>query len=348
MGRKFLVIYDYFIVESSGLEHFGINYILINFLSKNSLDYKVLKMKFNFSLEKILFEKIPSIYNQITKNNFTDVICYNNLNCIIVCILKKIFKKKFKIIFVSLDFSKKRFGNFILDNIYVLIDFLASKLSDETWSCSYRIYEYRKNFLSSDKNYFVPNIPNYVKLGLKKFENFTIVMTSFLHENYMFEEVFKIFEFIKNQNINLYIIGEGNMKGAINKEIISKGLEKNVILTGYLEHDEVKKILEKSHLGLALYSGKSDINLWGDSLKIREYTYYNIPVITTNIVSNHKEIIEKNLGLVINKERNLLKCVIEIYNNKKLYSNILNSIKDYNTKVSIDKILKERILDSVV
>ena len=87
MYRKYLVIYDYYKVGSTGKEHFGINYILISFLEKQKFNFTVLKQEFNPGFYNILFIKLPSIYKSITSDNFTDIICYNNINALLISII---------------------------------------------------------------------------------------------------------------------------------------------------------------------------------------------------------------------------------------------------------------------
>jgi hypothetical protein len=145
-------------------------------------------------------------------------------------------------------------------------DFLASKVSDFTWSSSRRVYEYRKKFLHESKNIYVPNIPIWKKKKLKKFSNFTIVMISHLKINYQFENIYKLFPFLKKNKISLYIVGQGERKKEIENQIQSQHVSKYVHLTGYLDHQGVRELLEKSHLGLALYAGHENYNYWGGIL----------------------------------------------------------------------------------
>jgi len=338
---KLLIIYD-FLLLPDGKENFGTNKIFEEYLVNKNTKFNTLKSKFSFSVSNLI-SKLIRTGKFLYKENYSIIISYNFVNAIFCWILKIILFKNYKIVFASLDFTNKRFNNIILDNLYVLGDFLASKLSDFTWSSSRRVYEYRMNFLNKKKNIYIPNIPMWKKKNLKKFPNFTIIMISHLGNNYQFSEVYKLFQFLKKKNIHLYIIGQGERKEEIEKEIINQGLSKNVHLTGYLPHDEILYYLEKSHVGLALYAGQESYNYWGDSIKIREYTYYELPTITTNNVYNAKEVIEKNLGLVIDSNRNLYDAVKILYTDKNLYKSIHNACIEYNKKYRLDVILDEAL-----
>lgn len=223
------------------------------------------------------------------------------------------------------------------------MDYFVSKISDETWNCSSKVFEYRSHFLKSSKNFYLPNIPNYQKEGLLKFKDFTIVMISFLNENYLFEDVYQLFYYIKDKNINLLIIGDGNRKVEIQQKINQELLQDKVKLTGYLPHSDIRKILEQSHLGLALYGGKESYNFWGDSMKIREYTYYELPVITTKNVNNYKEVIKENLGSCLEDYNSLPETVDKYFSNKKFYQETVKSCQKYNYKYKIDNMFKERL-----
>jgi hypothetical protein len=339
-NKKLLLIYDYYVVN--GMIHYGVSGILVNYLKKNKMDYCINKHQYNEEFLNVL-TKFKSLYEDLKRDEFSDLIAYNFINALNGFIIKKIFFKKFRLIFVSVDFSTKRFKNKILSNFYVFFDYLASILSDETWNCSKRIYDYRNKFLKPEKNFYIPNISNYEKKNLKKFDQFTIVMICFLQHNYVFDEIYEAFDYLKDKNIKLIIIGDGEAKEDILKKIRENNMESNIKLAGFITHDKVLDLLEKSHLGLALYSGTVDHNYWGDSLKIREYTYFELPVITTDNVYNYLEVENEKLGLVINKKGDLIAHIKSMYEDKKLYNQFLESIKIYNKKYNMDTLYDSRL-----
>lgn len=342
MNQNFLVIYDYFLLSDNS-EHFGINNILLKYLNDKKVNLEVIKHKISANPIYLLSTKLPDILKTLNKTSFDTVIAYNCVNALLTAILKFILRKKFKLIFVSLDFTKKRFGNFFLDKLYLLVDYLASKFSDEIWNSSLRVYEYRNSFVNKSKNFYIPNLPNYQKENLPKFDKFSILMISFLNKTYSFDQVLETFDYIKEKDLNLFIVGEGEMKEEIQKIINEKNLQKNIFLTGYLNHNEVRKLLEKTHLGLAIYGGVLDFNFWGDSLKIREYTYYNLPVITNKNVYNWIEVEKENLGLIIDENNSLLNLIKKLFEDKELYKKIINSTFEYNKKFSIEELFKSRL-----
>ena len=339
-NKKLLLIYDYYVVN--GMIHYGVSGILVNYLKKNKINFSINKHEYSEGFLNI-FTKFKSLYEDLKKDEFTDLIAYNFINALNGFIIKKVFFKKFRLIFVSVDFSTKRFKSKILSKLYVFFDYLASVFSDETWNCSKRIYDYRSNFLKPEKNFYIPNISNYEKKNLKKFDQFTIVMICFLQHNYVFDEIYEAFDYLKDKNLKLVIIGDGEAKEDIHKKIKENKMEQHVELAGFITHDKVLDLLEKSHLGLALYSGTVDHNYWGDSLKIREYTYFDLPVITTDNVYNYIEVENENLGLVIKKNGDLLKQIKMMYEDKQLYKKFLVSIKEYNKTYSMDKLYDSRI-----
>ena len=328
-NKKLLLIYDYYVVNN--MIHYGVSGILVNYLKKNKIPYDINKHEYNESFSNI-FIKFKSLYKDLSKDDYTDLIAYNFINALNGYIIKKIFFKKYRLVFVAVDFSTKRFKNKILSKLYVFCDYLASILSDETWNCSKRIHDYRSKFLHNDRNFYLPNISNYDKRDLKKYPQFTIVMICFLQHNYIFDEIYETFDYIKRNNLKLIIIGDGEAKEDILEKIKKTNMEKFVELAGFIPHEEVLTILQKSHLGLALYSGTVDHNYWGDSLKIREYTYFELPVITTDNVYNYIEVEKENLGLVTKQKGDLKKQIKILFENKEKYMSIINSIKKYNKK----------------
>jgi len=341
MKKKIFLAYDYYKLKD-GTKQYGVSDILIEYLEKNKISYYAHSIPISTSL-KSLIRKFYKLKKEIEKFNLDVFVGYNFLNAFYALVIRALLRRKYKVIFVAVDFTKERFQNILLNQIYIFMDYFVSKISDETWNCSSKVFEYRSHFLNPNKNFYMPNIPNYQKENLKKFEDFTIVMISFLNENYLFEDVYQLFDYIKNKHIKLLIIGDGNRKDEIQNKINQELLQDKVKLTGYLPHLEIRKILEQSHLGLALYGGKESYNFWGDSMKIREYTYYELPVITTKNVNNYKEIIKENLGSCLEDYNSLPEITDRYFNNKKDYQETVKSCQKYNLKYKIDNMFKERL-----
>jgi glycosyltransferase involved in cell wall biosynthesis len=341
--KKLLLAYDYSLT-TSGKEHYGIAELLKSFLKEKKIFFKVHKELLTANPIFLLI-KFFKLLSDIYKNKeITDFIGYNPINSLFGSICRLLLFRRYRVVFVSVDFTEKRFNNFILDKFYIYLDYLASVFSDETWSCSNRVYEYRNKFIKDDKNFYIPNIPSYTKLGLKKQNTFTIVMVSFLSQNYIFSEILNLLNLIKKKNMNLVIIGDGDaeIKNNVLKAARNLNIEDSINFTGYIPHEEVLKILEKSHLGLALYNGVESYNFWGDSLKIREYTYYELPVITTKNVNNYKEVIEKSLGVCLEDFLDLSQAVTFLENSEN-YNRYLNSIKEYNMVVNSNTLFENRL-----
>jgi hypothetical protein len=171
-------------------------------------------------------------------------------------------------------------------------------------------------------------------------------MICFLQHNYIFDEIYETFDYIKRNNLKPIIIGDGEAKEDILEKIKKTNMEKFVELAGFIPHEEVQTTLQKSHLGLALYSGTVDHNYWGDSLKIREYTYFELPVITTDNVYNYIEVEKENLGLVLKKKFQLKELIKKMFENKELYQGFIKSIQNYNKSYNMDKLYDARIKEN--
>lgn len=341
MKKKIFLAYDYYKLKDGTIQY-GVSDILIEYLEKNQIPYYAHSIPISTNIKSLL-RKFKTLKEEIENFDLDIFVGYNFLNSFYALIIRTLLRRKYKVIFVAVDFTKERFQNFLLNQIYIFMDYFVSKFSDETWNCSSKVFEYRSQFLNPNKNFYLPNIPNYQKENLTKFDDFTIVMISFLNENYLFDDVYQLFDYIKNKNIKLLIIGDGNRKDEIQTKINQELLQDKVKLTGYLPHLEIRKILEQSHLGLALYGGKESYNFWGDSMKIREYTYYELPVITTKNVNNYKEILKENLGSCLEDFKSLPSCVDKYFNNKNFYNEVIENCKKYNLKYRIDNLFKERL-----
>jgi len=341
MKKKIFLAYDYYKLKDGTIQY-GVSDILIEYLEKNQIPYYAHSIPISTNIKSLL-RKFKTLKEEIENFDLDIFVGYNFLNSFYALIIRTLLRRKYKVIFVAVDFTKERFQNFLLNQIYIFMDYFVSKISDETWNCSSKVFEYRSQFLNPNENFYLPNIPNYQKENLKKFKDFTIVMISFLNENYLFDDVYNLFDYIKDKNIKLLIIGDGNRKDEIQTKINQELLQDKVKLTGYLPHLEIRKILEQSHLGLALYGGKESYNFWGDSMKIREYTYYELPVITTKNVNNYKEILKESLGSCLEDFKSLPSCVDKYFCNKIFYNEVIQNCKKYNLKYRIDNLFKERL-----
>lgn len=248
------------------------------------------------------------------------------LNAFIGILLKKVGKFKV-VIFFTVDYSRQRFKNKILNNIYHFIDRFCIRNADEVWNVSKRIWQIRSEMgLPMFKNILIPNVPSkdYNKYSNNKKQNSDIITLGIIDEQLDFIGIFDAIKDLKDMfpQILLKIVGNGPKEREYREYVKNISLDENVKFLGYLSHDLALKEISKSGIGLALYNGKWNFNHFGDSMKCREYFCFGLPVITTDTHSTVEDIKEYNAGIVcnLNKEE-YKKAIIKILENYEVYSN---------------------------
>lgn len=101
-------------------------------------------------------------------------------------------------------------------------------------------------------------------------------------------------DFIKkyDSEYKLFIMGEGELRGELEAQVKALGIEKNVIFTGMLRHNELINILGKSQ-AMLVYTEKDN-----NMVSIVESIAVGTPVITTSVPYNAAYIKSNELGIV--------------------------------------------------
>ncbi len=214
-----------------------------------------------------------------------------------------------KLLFISADYTKKRFGNFLLDWVYCFLDKYVSLHADMTGSVSTRIQKIRKDFgLSDKKNYFFPNTPpksvfqkKCTQDGKSSEKKLILISVGSLSQQLSYYTMFDAIKELRKDypDIVLKIIGGGEKEDEYKKYVAKNFLQDNVVFLGRLPHSTVMENMSDASIGLALYSGKWNFNYFGDSMKVREYVGFGLPVITTDTHSTVDDIRFFKAGIIV-------------------------------------------------
>jgi glycosyltransferase involved in cell wall biosynthesis len=120
--------------------------------------------------------------------------------------------------------------------------------------------------------------------------------------------------FIKTYSIDveLYIVGEGPLYTTIKKEIHALGLEKTVFLINALNRKDIKKEIQKSHVGVI----SSIVETF--SIAGIEYMSQGLPVITTNCGGPNEYMRDFN-GIIVHNEKEMAASFYSVYKNYSTY-----------------------------
>jgi len=330
------------VYNQEGKEKYGPYHSVKDFLDQSGLKNLSQKEELSSNPIKVVIKILKDLVLIYKNNDASIYIGFDPINAFAGILGKFIFNKKLKTIFYSVDFSKNRFNNFILDKIYVSLDNFVSLNCNETWSCSSKVYSLRKSFLPKEKNIYSPNIPVFKIPKLEKYEKFTVVYSGFLNRTFLVEYLIKLIDLMNEESFNLHIIGDGERFEEVKNIIDKKNLQKRVFLNGYIPHSEVIEILKKSHIGLALYSGSETYDEYKDSIKIREFTYLELPTITTKFIPNWQEIEKNSLGFKIQSFEELILSIHKLQDIKTL-KKFQENCRVYNEKFSIKNLYRERL-----
>lgn len=285
--------------------------------------------QFSGNISKYLFD-IWYCFSFIKNNKPTKddvVIAVDPLNCISGVFFKLV--KRYHLVYYTADYTENRFNNFFLNSIYHILDQICLRFCDQNWCVSERIEKLRKKQTTPGKVFFVPNTPILPefkpRVQTNKLKNKLIyvgAMDDSMHISLLLN-VMK--DFVSNKkNITLTLIGSGPMHEQIAKYIKKYSLQKHISFLGPQENKIVIKHIQKNGIGLALYSGEKLWNNYGDSMKIREYQYFGLPVITTSVPSNSSEIDQFDCGVVFHTavitKQKLYRAINEIQQNYDIFS----------------------------
>ena len=149
-------------------------------------------------------------------------------------------------------------------------------------------------------------------------------------------EVIKIL--VKNNpKLKLYLLGDGPERALLEQKVSEYGLNKNVIMPGFVSIDEVYKYMQKSDIFL-ITSLKESF-----SLVILEAYNCGIPVISYDILSGPKELVKNNKTGYLIENRSIEEMALkasQLLNNKDKLK-----LLGKNAKIESQNYLVEKVME---
>jgi glycosyltransferase involved in cell wall biosynthesis len=254
-------------------------------------------------LQDIIYTFLVVLFS---KEKFDYYIGANNLNASIGIILKKIGKVK-KTIFYVIDYAPIRFENRILNYIYHKIDKFAVLNSDYVWNLSPRMEEARRKLSIVTQNQtVVPMGVHYERIrryNIDEINKNQIVYMGHLLEKQGVQLVIEAISILKKEiaGIKFLVIGTGPYEKTLKEKVKKMNLQDTVVFKGFMQdHEEIEDLIAKSALAVALYN--KDLDKWtyySDPGKLKVYLGAGVPVITTEVPWNAKEIEKNKCGLIV-------------------------------------------------
>ncbi len=281
-------------------------------------------------------------------------IAVDPLNGITAIILKKLGKVG-KIYFHCIDYSENRFGNKLLNRIYILLYYFSLRRSNICGVVSKRMMD---KFLSAkipkEKLFYIPNSPLFVKwnIDFRKRNKFDIVITAVRIDcKTDFEKIIRVLSRLRMNFplVKLKIIGASEDKKFLRdlKDNIKKyGVEDCVFFLGFFpEPKDLQQILVNNGIGITAYipSKAGHFGFYGDSLKIREYALCGLPIVADDMCSTAFEAEEYKCGFVTINEGQMYMFIKRLLENTELYEEYSKNAIKWAEKFDKRKIL-ERLL----
>lgn len=129
----------------------------------------------------------------------------------------------------------------------------------------------------------------------------------------------------KDKEVKLFLAGDGYQFKEIEKKVKELNLEKNIILLGFKNHDELKEYYLKS----SLFIMTSILEAFG--LVLIEAMSYGVPCISFDTAVGPREVLKDDIGLLVtNRNKEVMaNRIISLLNNKK-------RLKEYQRKINIE------------
>jgi glycosyltransferase involved in cell wall biosynthesis len=342
------------------LQHFQIADLIMHPLSPKSdtksmifYDKKKLIFKIHWSIQ-FLLEGIISFFCLRKKRKiiYYDItICLDALSFLHAFILN-IFFPLGKLVYYNVDFSTKRYNNWLLNTIYKKINIFSYK------KCNYFFYITKKYIKDIDpnkkyafKSFRMKHIIDMNKKKIYKRKLNSIVFSGNISYGMDFLNLVKALQKIAQSGIvfSFDIYGDGDGIQKLNNYIKKYELKKYVVIKGIISNDKlINIVLPKYEIGVAPYISKNNLittvanNVFtGEDLstKIVEYIGNGLPVITTRPYHEFDVIIKHKFGFLVNQENEWYNALVQLIKNKKLLREYSNNAYKFARNYNPDKIL---------
>lgn len=252
------------------------------------------------------------------------IIATDPLNFLYGYFLKKINRIK-KIIFFTVDYGYKRFDNRFLNWAYHRLDRFAVKKADLLWNSSIRISQLRvSQGVALQRNIYIPNSPLSEGIRVKPLEEiepYTLVMVFSNYRQVDFKIIFDSLKALSREfpRIKVKLIGRGNFQEAVREMLKENELLNYVEFLDTHTHRQTLEQVSCSAIGLECNTQQLYWNEFREPIKIREYVYFGLPVISKPGHSLAQEIIEERVGFVVNNSEEFIRAAKILLGDRNFY-----------------------------
>lgn len=262
---------------------------------------------------------------------FDFIIGLESINALAGIMLKKLGRVRTVIYYVS-DYSPKRYGNILLNTVYLWLDRFCIEHADFTWDVSPSMKEARlkEGIISKDSNRIL-HVPNglfdsqIASLPISKRIQDSIVYMGLLNLDQGADLALKAFKLVleKKPGATFHVIGGTNRDSNPFMEMVKDlGVEDSVISYGFIPpNKKMSSIINKCCIGVATYrSDRNPRNRYGDSGKIRQYLACGLPIVATTLQWYTRYAIEKGAGIGVRETpEDFARAIMKLFDDKEFY-----------------------------
>jgi glycosyltransferase involved in cell wall biosynthesis len=260
----------------------------------------------NYLISKI--KKIKLVYD--THEYFTEVPELNNRPFV-----KKVWEKIEQAIFPKLKY------------VYTVNESLA------------KVFEHKYNVqVLSVKNVPFYSEPETVTKNTKK----TVIYQGALNKDRGLEELIEAFIYL--EDIELQIIGSGDVEIEIKNLVLNLKLENKVKFLGKIPFDQLKHYTQKAHLGVSLEKATNLNYHYALPNKLFDYISCNLPVLTCDLPEIKKIVETYKIGITISSvdSETIANAIQDLLTNDDLMQNYIE-----NSKIAAKKLCWEKEIETL-
>ncbi len=280
----------------------------------------------------------------LLKTDFDIFVGASNFDVFWGILAKYLFGKKIQtIVFFAPDFSEARFKNFILDQIYYLLERIALKFATVVISKTVRAEQKRLHLgMGKEKSLVVPNgVRLYRPVFLRKeIQKDHFVFVGSVTPEHGLDEFLKVmYPLVKK----LVVIGAG---GDLNRiKNFCRHQKINVQFLTNRSHRFIINYLQKfGGFGLAPYNLKARWTYYCSPLKVAEYIACGVPVIMSAIPEIAGLVRSKGYGIVYQQlDYQWLKKAIDSFATKNYHQKAREFFTQFNSDILFSRILRRII-----
>jgi glycosyltransferase involved in cell wall biosynthesis len=187
----------------------------------------------------------------------------------------------------------------------------------------------------------VKNVPFYSKLdAVTKHSKKTVLYQGALNKDRGLEELIEAFIYL--EDIELQIIGGGDVENELKNLVVNLDLENKVKFIGKIPFDKLKYYTQKAHLGVSIEKATNLNYQYALPNKLFDYISCNLPVLTSDLIEIKKIVETYKIGVLISAvdPKTIANSIQNLITNEDLMRNYIE-----NTKIAAKELCWENEIE---